>query len=89
MDPDSGMATDNLPPQVTKMFEELGTNCTTVSQVITSKDKAVFKAIQDGIDRYNTQYSISDWYKVNNRYTTSLEGIVVVCVDKSMDVAQY
>jgi len=70
MDPHSGMATDNLHPQVIKKFEELGTNCTTVSQVINSKDKMVFKAIQDGIDRYNTQHSITDGYKVKNRNIT-------------------
>ncbi|XP_065906709.1 long-chain-fatty-acid--CoA ligase ACSBG2-like isoform X2 [Dysidea avara] len=64
MDPDSGEATDNLLPQVIKMFEELGTNCTTVSQVINSKDKIVFKAIQDGIDYYNTQHSQTDLDKV-------------------------
>jgi len=58
------MATDNLLPQVVKMFEELGTNCTTVSQVISSKNKIVFKAIQDGIDRYNTQHSQTDLDKV-------------------------
>ena len=83
------MATDNLLPQVIKMFEELGTNCTTASQVINSKDKIVFKAIQDGINHYNTQHSISDWYKVPNRYTTSLDGIVVIFIDKSMEIAQY
>jgi len=59
------MATDNLLPQVIKMFEELGTVCTTVSEVINSKDKTVFKAIQDGVDCYNTT-DIPDWYKVNN-----------------------
>ena len=64
MDPDSGEATDNLIPQVITMFEELGTNCTRVSQVINSKDKIVFKAIQDGIDRYNTQHSQTNVDKV-------------------------
>ena len=62
------MASDILLPQVIKKFEELGTNCTTVSQVINSKDKIVFKAIQDGIDHYNMQHSISDWYKVPKMY---------------------
>jgi len=82
------MATDNLHPQVIKMFEELGTNCTAVSQVINSKDKIVFKAIQDGIDHYNTQHSISDWYKVH----TTLKHwklCLFSYIDKSMDIAQY
>ena len=46
------------------MFEQLGSNCTTVSQVIESEDRAVFKAIQDGIDRYNTHHIISNAQKV-------------------------
>ena len=65
MDPDTGEATDDLQPQVIKAFkEELSTNCTTVSQVIETKDKKVFKAIQDGIDRYNRYYTSSDIQKV-------------------------
>ena len=46
------------------MFQQLGCNCTTVSQVIESEDNAVFKAIQDGIDRYNARQSISNAQKV-------------------------
>jgi len=54
VDPDTGEATDELQPQVIKTFkEELGSNSTTVSQVIKSKDKKVFKAIEYGIKRYN------------------------------------
>ena len=64
MDPDTGEATDDLQPQVIKMFKELGCKCTTVSQVIKTEDKAVFKAIQDGIDSYNTNQSISNAQKV-------------------------
>ena len=64
MDPDTGEATDDLQPQVIKMLAELGTNCTTVSQVIETEDKTVFKAIQDGIDRYNTNLIISNAQKV-------------------------
>ncbi|XP_065884226.1 long-chain-fatty-acid--CoA ligase ACSBG2-like [Dysidea avara] len=64
VDPDTGEATDDLQPQVIKMLAELGTNCTTVSQVIETEDKTVFKAIQDGIDRYNTNLIISNAQKV-------------------------
>ena len=38
-----------------KKFNELGTDCTTVSQVIKHQDKAVYEDIQRGIDLYNTQ----------------------------------
>ena len=64
VNPDTGEATDDLQPQVVKMLQQLGSNCTTVSQVIESEDKAVFKAIQDGIDRYNTHHTISNAQKV-------------------------
>ena len=47
-------------------FEELGTNCTTISQVIDSEDKAVYKAIQDGIELYNSRENISEIQKVGN-----------------------
>ena len=61
---DTGEATDDLQPQAIKLLQQLGSNCTTVSQVIESEDKAVFKAIQDGIDRYNTHHLISNAQKV-------------------------
>ena len=48
--------TDDLQPLVIKILQQFGSNCTTVSQVIESEDKAVFKAIKDGIDRYNTYH---------------------------------
>jgi len=73
VDLDTGEATDSLQPQVIRMFEELGTNCTTVSQVIETEDKAVFKAIQDGIDRYNTQHIISNAQKVWHSLRSTLQ----------------
>jgi len=72
VDPDTGEATDDLQPQALKMFQELGSECTTVSQVIETEDKAVFKAIQDGIDRYNTNHIISNAQKVNRVQTPIL-----------------
>ena len=44
--------------------EQFNCNCTTVSQVLDTEDKAVFKAIQDGIARYNAHQSISNAQKV-------------------------
>ncbi|XP_065883895.1 long-chain-fatty-acid--CoA ligase ACSBG2-like isoform X3 [Dysidea avara] len=64
VDPDTGEATDDLQPQVIKMFQELGTKCTTVSQVIETEDRAVFKDIQDGIDRYNDSPSLNNAQKI-------------------------
>ena len=59
---------DDLQPQVIKTFQQLGSSCTTVSQVIETEDKAVFKAIQDGIDRYNTAHLISNAQKVKHQW---------------------
>jgi len=65
VDPDTGEATDSLQPQVIKAFkEDLGTDCTTVSQVLKEKDRKVFEAIQDGIDRYNKYYTCLEYQKV-------------------------
>ena len=50
MDPDTGEATDDLQPQVIEMFQDLGSKCTTVSQVLKTEDKKVFNAIQQGIE---------------------------------------
>ena len=73
MDPDTGEATDALHPQVIKVFkEDLGTDCTTVSQVIETKNQTVFKAIQDGIDRYNKKYTCSDIQKVLKSMSVSM-----------------
>ena len=48
-----------------------------MSQVIETEDKAVFKAIQDGIDRYNTNLIISNAQKVNR--TPLLEPMKMYC----------
>ena len=53
-------------------FKELGTNCRTVSQVINSKDKEVFKVIQDGIDFYNT-------HKINNNAMLKVDLATIMC----------
>ena len=86
MDPDTGEATDSLQPQVIKMFEELGTNCTTVSQVIETEDKAVFKSIQDGIDRYNTQHIISTAQRVWNILRATLQ---CICIKVPVDMHKW
>ena len=69
------------------MFQQLGSNCTTVSQVIESEDKAVFKAIQDGIDRYNTHHLISNAQRV---LATTYEAFsYIFCIGTEMDITGY
>ena len=80
------------------MFQKLGSNSTTITQVIESEDKAVFKAIQDGIDRYNTHHIISNAQKVKYLHMFTclfcLFGCLCVhcnlfCTGTKMDVIGY
>ena len=64
------------------MFKQLGSNCTTVSQVIKSEDRAVFKAIQDGIDHYNTHHIISNAQKVIAMIAQVLAGMGLVTINQ-------
>jgi long-chain-fatty-acid--CoA ligase ACSBG len=55
MDGDTGEPTDTLAPVAEKMIESLGSSSSSVSAVIHSRDRAVFAAITDGLDRANAQ----------------------------------
>ncbi|KAL5460257.1 hypothetical protein EMCRGX_G033688 [Ephydatia muelleri] len=52
---DTGEPTDVLAPQAQRAIEQLGSPCTRVSQIIETKDRAVFTAIQQGLDRVNNR----------------------------------
>ena len=55
VDPSTGTPTDNLDPSAIKLISPLGSSATKVSQVISSQDKAVFAAIQQGINKANEE----------------------------------
>ena len=55
MNLDTGEPTDELTSQAKQMVRELGSRNTTVSGIIEEQDKAVFAAIQEGLDRANQQ----------------------------------
>jgi len=40
---------------VIKKFRRLGSSCATVSKVLETKDKVIYRAIQDGIETYNEE----------------------------------
>jgi hypothetical protein len=44
---------DTLTPLARKAVEELGSPCTTVSAIISTRDPAVFSAISQGLERAN------------------------------------
>lgn len=53
MDPNTAEPLDTLTPLARQAIELLGSRCTTVSGVIDSKDRAVFSAITEGLERAN------------------------------------
>lgn len=63
MDPNTGVPSDDLDPAAVKLISDLGSTATKVSQVIETHDKAVYAAIQQGIDRANEE-AISNASKV-------------------------
>lgn len=63
MDPNTGDPLDTLAPLAKQAIELLGSRCTTVSGVIDSKDRAVFSAITEGLERAN-KHATSNAQKV-------------------------
>ena len=55
MDGETGEPTDTLAPVAEKMIESLGSSSSSVSAVIHGRDRAVFTAITEGLDRVNEQ----------------------------------
>ena len=53
MDVDTGEATDDLTEEAIELISALGSSATKVSQVIDNQDRAVFSAIQEGLDKAN------------------------------------
>ena len=62
MDPDTGSPLDTLTPQTQQLIQDLGSQNTKVSKII-AQDRAVFAAIQEGLDRAN-QHATSRARKV-------------------------
>ena len=54
MDTETGAPTDTLAPVAAKTIAALGSSSVSISNVIDSRDKAVFAAIADGLERANT-----------------------------------
>ncbi|XP_019495656.1 PREDICTED: long-chain-fatty-acid--CoA ligase ACSBG1 isoform X4 [Hipposideros armiger] len=53
LDPDTSDPTDNLTEQVVEFCQRVGSNATTVSDIVGKKDQAVYQAIEEGIQRVN------------------------------------
>ncbi len=55
VDIDTGEPLDTLSSVCIQHLQDLGSSCTTVSEVITTKDKIIFDAINEGVERANRQ----------------------------------
>ena len=53
MDKDTERPLDILTPQAQQMIQTLGSQNTRISEIIVQEDRAVFTAIQKGVDRVN------------------------------------
>lgn len=65
MDPDTSDPTDNLTERAVEFCQSVGSTATTVSEVV-GKDVAVYRAIEEGIQRVNRNaaarpYRIQKW----------------------------
>ncbi|XP_078530564.1 long-chain-fatty-acid--CoA ligase ACSBG2-like [Lissotriton helveticus] len=52
-DPKTQRPGDDLTPDAIRLCQQLGSRATRVSEVVKSKDPAIYKAIQEGLDRVN------------------------------------
>ncbi|XP_059581403.1 long-chain-fatty-acid--CoA ligase ACSBG2-like [Alligator mississippiensis] len=53
VDPESGAPLDELSPEAVRFCRELGSQATRVSEVLSTRDPAVYQAIQQGVERVN------------------------------------
>ena len=53
MDVETGEPSDKLTDVALKFCKSVGSEATTVSEILSTKDEKIMKAIQDGVDRAN------------------------------------
>lgn len=63
VNPDNGVPSDDLTPFAIEYCKSIGSKATTVSEILSTKDEKVMKAIQDGLDRAN-EHAVSRAQKV-------------------------
>lgn len=63
VDAETGEPKDDLSPEALEFCQKLGSNATKVSEIISSKDKAIYSAIQKGISAVN-EGAVSNAQKV-------------------------
>nr|XP_055181925.1 long-chain-fatty-acid--CoA ligase ACSBG1 isoform X2 [Nyctereutes procyonoides] len=76
LDPDTSDPTDNLTEQAMEFCQRVGSKATTVSEIVGTKDEAVYKAIEQGIQRVNKNaaarpYHIQKWAILQKDFSIS------------------
>ena len=64
MDINTGQPLDSISPEAKPLIAQLGSKANTISDIVDSKDKFVYDAIQQGLDKANEE-AISNAQKVN------------------------
>ncbi|XP_035869170.1 long-chain-fatty-acid--CoA ligase ACSBG1 isoform X4 [Phyllostomus discolor] len=76
LDPDTSDPTDQLTEQAVEFCQRVGSHATTVSEIVGSKDEAVYRAIEEGIQRVNGRaaarpYHIRKWAVLERDFSIS------------------
>lgn len=76
LDPDTSDPTDNLTKQAVEFCQQVGSSATTVSEIVGRKDEAVYRAIEEGIQRVNRNaaarpYHIQKWAILERDFSIS------------------
>ncbi|XP_023382650.1 long-chain-fatty-acid--CoA ligase ACSBG1-like, partial [Pteropus vampyrus] len=76
LDPDTSDPTDHLAEQAVEFCQRVGSTATTVSEIVGTKDEAVYRAIEEGIQRVNRNamaqpYHIQKWAVLERDFSVS------------------
>lgn len=76
LDPDTSDPTDHLAEQAVEFCQRVGSTATTVSEIVGTKDEAVYRAIEEGIQRVNRNamaqpYRIQKWAVLERDFSVS------------------
>ncbi|XP_049639707.1 long-chain-fatty-acid--CoA ligase ACSBG1 [Suncus etruscus] len=78
LDPDTAEPTDKLTEQAIEFCQQVGSQATTVSEIVSTKDSAVYQAIEEGIRRVNAKaaarpYHVQKWAILHRDFSISGE----------------
>lgn len=76
LDPDTSDPTDHLTEQAVEFCQRVGSTATTVSKIVGTRDEAVYRAIEEGIQRVNRKaaarpYQVQKWAILERDFSIS------------------